>query len=382
MKKRENKKPLAAVVTNNDDDIYCFRKEIIESLIANGYDILISCPNGEKFKLMDGIEYIYDDPEIDRRGTNVIKDAKLFLHYFSMLKKYRPDVALTYTVKPNIYCGMAAHMLKIPVISNVTGLGSVIKKGRAMQMFIMSLFRLTLNHSFCVMFQNDTNMKFAAEHGIAVHNHKLIPGSGVNTDRFPLCPYPDGGDGISGDTVVFNYIGRILSEKGVDVYIEAAKRIKKKYPATQFNMLGFIEPTEQHYEKELAELEDQGIIKYHGSQADVRPFIAASHATVHPSMYGEGMSNVLLESASSGRPVITTENPGCAETMIDGETGIRFNGGDADSLVDAIEKFLAMPNDERRLMGVRGRDYMKKNFSRTIVAQAYIDKLSEIIKTK
>lgn len=380
MKKRERKKPLAAVVTNNDDDIYCFRKEIIEALIANGFDVLISCPNGEKFKLMDDIEYIYDDPEIDRRGTSVIKDAKLFLHYFSLMKKYRPDVALTYTVKPNIYCGAAAQLFKIPVISNVTGFGSVLNKGAVMRRFIMTLFKITLNRSYCVMFQNSANMRFAIENGIARLNYKLIPGSGVNTDRFPLCPYPDGGNGITGNTVVFNYIGRILREKGVDVYIEAAKRIKKKYPATQFNMLGFIEPTEAHYEKELAELEEQGIIKYFGSQPDVRPFIASSHATIHPSMYGEGMSNVLLESASSGRPVITTENPGCRETMIDGETGIRFKGNDADSLVAAVEKFLAMPNKERENMGVMGRAHIRINFSRKIVAQAYIDKLAEIIK--
>lgn len=379
MKKNERKKPLIALVTNNDDDVYCFRKEIIDSLIKNGYSVLISCPYGEKLKLIDDIEYIYDDPVIDRRGTSVTADAKLFFHYMSVLKKYRPDVVLTYTVKPNVYCGIASHFLKIPVISNVTGFGSVLQKSGMIRKFIMTLFKISFRRSACVMFQNSTNMRFAEESGMVKGGRLLIPGSGVNTDRFPFIKYPDGGDGINGGKVVFNYIGRILKEKGVDVYIEAAKRIKKKYPNTEFNMLGFIEPTEIHYEKELKELEKDGIIRYFGSQKDVRPFIALSHATIHPSMYGEGMSNVLLESASSGRPVITTDNPGCRETFIDSETGLLFKGGDADSLCNIIEKFLSMPNEARAEMGARGREYIKSNFSRDIVADAYLKKIGEIL---
>lgn len=379
MKKNERKKPLIALVTNNDDDVYCFRKEIIDSLIKNGYSVLISCPYGEKLKLIDDIEYIYDDPVIDRRGTSVTADAKLFFHYMSVLKKYRPDVVLTYTVKPNVYCGIASHFLKIPVISNVTGFGSVLQKSGMIRKFIMTLFKISFRRSECVMFQNSTNMRLAEESGMVKGGRLLIPGSGVNTDRFPFIKYPDGGDGINGGKVVFNYIGRILKEKGVDVYIEAAKRIKKKYPNTEFNMLGFIEPTEIHYEKELKELEKDGIIRYFGSQKDVRPFIALSHATIHPSMYGEGMSNVLLESASSGRPVITTDNPGCRETFIDSETGLLFKGGDADSLCNIIERFLSMPNEARAEMGARGREYIKSNFSRDIVADAYLKKIGEIL---
>ncbi len=379
MKKNERNKPLIALVTNNDDDVYCFRKEIIESLIENGYGVLISCPYGEKFKLMNDIEYIYDDPVIDRRGTSVMADAKLFFHYMSVLKKYRPDVVLTYTVKPNVYCGIASHLLDIPVISNVTGFGSVLQKSGTMRKFIMTLFKISFRRSECVMFQNSTNMRLAEETGMVKGARLLIPGSGVNTDRFPPMSYPDGGDGINGEKVVFNYIGRILKEKGVDVYIEAAKRIKKKYPNTEFNMLGFTEPTEIHYEKELKELEKDGVIRYFGSQGDVRPFIASSHATIHPSMYGEGMSNVLLESASSARPVISTNNPGCRETFIDGETGLLFEGGNADSLCEAIEIFLSTPNEKRKSMGEKGREYIKKNFSRTIVAGAYLDKIGDIL---
>ncbi len=379
MKKTDEKK-LIALLTNNDDDIYCFRKELIEEIIDAGYEMLISCPDGEKFELMKHLEYRYDNPYIDRRGTNIVADAKLFLHYFNLFRKNKPSVVLTYTAKPNVYAGIAAWLLGIPVISNVTGFGSVLNEGGFKQKLIMSLFRFSFRRSACVMFQNSTNMKLAEKSGMVKGEHRLIPGSGVNTDRYPLQPYPDGGDGKSGATIVFNYIGRILHDKGVDDYIEAAKRIKADYPNTEFNMLGFIEPTEIHYEKLLSELEEKGIIRYRGSQKDIKPFVTASHATIHPSTYGEGMSNVLLESASSGRPIISTDNPGCQETFIDGETGLIYHGGDVDALTERIVKFLSLPNDERKSMGEKGREYIKANFSRKKVIEAYLEKINELCK--
>ncbi len=376
----KNKKHLIALLTNNDDDIYCFRKELIEEIIDAGYEMLISCPDGEKFELMKHLEYRYDDPVIDRRGTNIVADAKLFLHYFKLFIKNKPSVVLTYTAKPNVYAGLAAYLLGIPVISNVTGFGSVLNEGGFKQKLIMSLFKFAFRRSACVMFQNSTNMKLAEESGMVKGEHKLIPGSGVNTDRYPLQPYPDGGDGKSGEKVVFNYIGRILHDKGVDDYIEAAKRIKAEYPNTEFNMLGFIEPTEIHYEKLLSELEEKGIIKYRGSQKDIKPFVTASHATIHPSTYGEGMSNVLLESASSGRPIISTDNPGCQETFIDSKTGLLYHGGDVDALCNQIKNFLALPNEERKAMGEKGREYIKSNFSREKVIEAYLEKIDNLCK--
>ncbi len=378
--KNKNEKKLVALLTNNDDDIYCFRKELIEDIIGAGYEMLISCPDGEKFELMRHIEYRYDDPVIDRRGTNIAADLKLFIHYFSLFVKNKPSVVLTYTAKPNVYAGLAAWLLRIPVISNVTGFGSVLNEGGLKQKLIMSLFKFSFRRSACVMFQNSTNMKLAEETGMVKGEHRLIPGSGVNTERYPLQPYPDGGDGKNGATVVFNYIGRILHDKGVDDYIEAAKIIKAEFPNTEFNMLGFIEPTEMHYEKLLSELEEKGIIKYRGSLKDIKPFVAASHATIHPSTYGEGMSNVLLESASSGRPVISTDNPGCRETFIDGETGLLYHGGDVDALCSQIRKFLSLSNEERKAMGEKGREYIKENFSRDIVIKAYLEKINSLCK--
>lgn len=373
------RKPLVALLTNNDDDIYCFRKELIEELIEEGYEVLVSCPNGPKFELMKNISFRYDNPVIDRRGTNIVADSKLFLHYKKLFKNEKPDVVLTYTAKPNVYASVAARTLGIPYINNVTGIGSVVNMSGIKKSFILWLFKLAYKGAACVMFQNETNMKRAIESGMIKGDYMLIPGSGVDLERYPLQDYPDGGDGITGEKIVFNYIGRVLHDKGVDDYIEAAKRIKKKYPNTEFNMIGFIEPTEYHYEKELAELGRRGIINYRGSQKDVRPWISRAHAIIHPSTYGEGMSNVLLENASSGRFLITTDNPGCQETVIDGKSGYVYHGGDIDALTQSIVKFLNLDNETRKVMGIRGRKHVEEKFSRKIVIDAYKKKIQSII---
>ncbi len=380
-------KPLVALLTNNDDDVYCFRLELIRAIIAAGYRMLISCPDGPKFEVMEeeGLrknrEFIYDDPPIDRRGTSVANDSRLMMHYGNLFRKYRPAVVLTYTAKPNVYASLVARLLHIPVINNVTGLGSVIHESGLKKTLIMALFKTAYRGSSCIMFQNSTNMQLAKDLGWVKGDYKLIPGSGVALDRYPVQEYPDGGNGLEGEPVVFNYMGRIMHDKGVDDYIEAAKRIRARYPKTEFNMLGFIEPTENHYEAELAELEKQGIVYYRGSQKDVRPWIKRAHAIIHPSTYGEGMSNVLLENAASGRLIITTDNPGCRETVDDGISGFIYHGGNVDELVQKIEIVVhEMPNSARKQMGLEGRKKMEKEFSREVVIRAYLTKIKELTR--
>ena len=378
-------KLLIALLTNNDDDVYCFRLELIQAILNAGYRMLISCPDGPKFEVMNenGLrknqEFIYDDPPIDRRGTSVVNDGKLIMHYWKLFKKHKPAVVLTYTAKPNVYASLVAYQLHIPVINNVTGLGSVVNESGLKKKLIMALFKTAYRCSACIMFQNSTNMKLAKELGWVKGDCRLIPGSGVALERYPVQDYPDGGNGLEGKPVIFNYIGRILKDKGVDDYIEAARRIKKKYPKTEFNMLGFIEPTESHYENELEELGKQGIVLYRGSQKDVKPWIKRAHAIIHPSIYGEGMSNVLLENASSGRLIITTDNPGCQETVNDYISGFIYHGGDVDALVQKIETVVHdMPNSARKQMGLEGRKKVEKEFSREDVIKAYLGKIKEL----
>ena len=379
------KKPLIALFTNNDDDVYCFRLELLQAIRDAGYPLMISCPDGPKFEVLEkegfkkNVDFIYDDPDIDRRGTNILNDVKLAAHYFKVLKKYRPAVLLSYTAKPNVYAGLSAKLLGIPVITNLTGWGSVIMQKGIKKFIAMQLFKIAFRNSSCLMFQNATNQRKAKKSGMVKGRYRLIPGSGVALNRFEIQPYPAGGDGVSGETVVFNYIGRVLHDKGVDDYIEAARRIRKKYPNTEFNMLGFIEPTEMHYEKDLKELGEQGIVHYRGSQKDVRPWVARSHCIIHPSTYGEGMSNVLLENAASARPIITTDNPGCKEAVDDEKSGFIYHGGDVDALVKKIEAFLSLPNEERKDMGLAGRRKMEKEFDRKIVIKAYLKMIAYLV---
>lgn len=381
-------KALIALLTNNDDDVYCFRLELIRAMMDAGFRVLISCPDGPKFDVMEEMglrknqEFIYDDPPIDRRGTSVKKDYNLMQHYKKLFKEHRPAVILTYTAKPNVYASLIAHKLHIPVINNVTGLGSIVNTSGLKKKFIMWLFKKAYRSSACIMFQNSTNMELAKKLGWVKGDSKLIPGSGVDLKRYPVQDYPEGGNGLEGETVVFNYIGRILHDKGVDDYIAAAKRIKEKYPNTEFNMLGFIEPTESHYENELKQLGEEGLVFYRGSQKDVKPWIKRAHGIIHPSTYGEGMSNVLLENASSGRLIITTDNPGCMETVNDGVTGFIYHGGNVDELVAKIETVVhEMTNDERKTMGLEGRKKIEKEFSREIVIDAYLGKIKELTES-
>lgn len=375
-------KPLVAVLTNHDDDIYCFRLELLQAILAEGYELLISCPDGPKFDLMEqryglkkGRDFRYDDPPIDRRGTSPLRDAKLFRHYFTLFQQNRPSVILTYTAKPNVYACFAAKLLRIPVISNVTGLGSVARMKGVKRFLVMRLFRKAFRLSDHIMFQNAENMRFALEQGFVKGDYQLIPGSGVSLERFPLLNYPEGGDGITGAPVVLNYMGRILREKGVDDYLEAAQRIRAKFPNTEFNLIGFIEPTEAHYRDRIADLERQGIVVYRGQQEDVLPWIKRAHAIIHPSMYGEGMSNVLLENAACGRPIITTDNPGCRETVDDGVSGFIYHGGDINALVSFIELFLKMTNNDRKQAGLKGRNKIAGEFDRKIVVQEYLNSI-------
>lgn len=347
--------------------------------------MLISCPDGTKFDIMEEIglrknfEFIYDNPPIDRRGTSIKKDSILMLHYFRLLKKYKPAVVLAYTAKPNVYGGLIAHKLHIPVINNVTGLGSIVNETGLKKAFIMKLFKTAYRSSGCIMFQNSTNMELAKKLGWIKGDYKLIPGSGVALDRYPVQDYPEGGNGIDGEPVVFNYIGRVLHDKGVDDYIEVAKRIKATYPRTEFNMLGFIEPTEKHYESILEELGKKEIVMYRGSQKDVKPWIRKSHAIIHPSTYGEGMSNVLLENASSGRLIITTDNPGCRETVDDGVSGFIYHGGNLTALENIIKHVVHdLSNDCRKKMGLEGRKKVESEFSREVVIEAYLRKIVEL----
>ena len=358
------------VLTNNIGGLHCFRKEVMKAIVDTGLEVYISEPDDDVrvdyFKSI-GCHIIKTD--FNRRGMNPIADMKLMLQYRCMIKKLKPVAVLTYTIKPNIYGGVACRLTKTPQLANVTGLGDAMENGGWLQKMIVGLYRIGIGKARRVFFQNSNNRETCIRLGIADEHSKLLPGSGVSLQHHTCQSYPKDDDKIK-----FLYIGRLLKDKGIEEYFAAAKAIKKKYPDTEFQVLGKIEGS---YQLQLAELARVGVIDYLGVTTDVRPFIGGVHCTVMPS-YHEGMSNVNLESAANGRPVITTNVPGCRETIDDGETGFLVEAKSTESLIDAIERFLALPYNQKQLMGQMARKKVEREFDRQIVVDAYLKEIKSI----
>ncbi|MCT4478540.1 glycosyltransferase family 4 protein [Peribacillus frigoritolerans] len=356
------------ILANNDVGLYKFRKELIKELVKEN-EVYISLPNGEFISELIELGCTFIDTAINRRGTNPITDLKLILNYRRIIKDIKPDLVLTYTIKPNVYGGLACRMSGITTIANITGLGSAVENGGILQKITLFLYKVSLKKAKCVFFQNKENQEFILKKKIISGNHRLIPGSGVNLDYYSLLDYP------SDKTINFLFIARVMKEKGIDQYLEAADYIRGKYPNTVFHILGFCEDA---YEDKLIEMQAKGIIKYHGMQSDVREFHKISHCTIHPTYYPEGMSNVLLESAACGRPIITTNRSGCREIVVDSMNGYIMKERNSQNLINKIERFLDLDHESKRQMGLAGRKKVENEFDRSIVIEAYYSEIKKI----
>lgn len=359
------------ILANFGMGLYKFRKELLESLIKENHEVYISLPNDEYVPIFKKIGCKFIDTSLDRRGTNPIKDIWLMFNYVKILKRIKPDVVLTYTIKPNVYGGIACRITNTPYITNITGLGTAVENKGFVQKITLLLYKLGIKKSSCVFFQNKTNQSFFFDRGIIKGSARLIPGSGVNLEQHPFEKYLEADDRIK-----FLFIGRIMKAKGIDELLIAAKKIKEKYPNVHFDIIGGSE--EDHYTQQLIELNKLGIINYHGQQDNVHSFIKQSHATVLPS-YHEGLANVLLESASSGRPVLASRVPGCMETFDEGVSGLGFEVKSDKELIRALEKFIRLPYDKKLEMGIAGRKKMETEFDRNIVINAYIEEIKNAI---
>lgn len=358
------------ILTNNIGGLHSFRKEVVKAICDACYKVYISTPDNnaiaDYFREI-GCKIIVT--EFDRRGVNPLADFKLMMRYRKLMKRLKPVAVLTYTIKPNIYGGMAARLCRVPQLANVTGLGDAVENGGWMQKLTISLYKMGLGKARRIFFQNESNRNFGIRMGIADDSSILLPGSGVNLQHHTYQEYP-----VEEGRIRFLYIGRLLKDKGAEELFEAAKAIKAKYPQTEFQIVGNVEGD---YQKQLDELVADGIVRFLGLQADVRPFIGAVECTIMPS-YHEGMSNVNLESAANGRPVITTNVPGCKETVDDGKTGFVIEAKSAKSLEDAIERFIALPYNQKVLMGREGRKKVEREFDRKIVVDAYLNEIMKV----
>lgn len=354
------------ILANDSIYVYNLRLELIERFISEGYKVFIASEYGDRVKDLEKIGCKHFKVNISRHGMNPVEDLALLAEYKKIVNEICPDVVLSYNIKPNIYGAIACKAKNIPCIANITGLGTAVENKSIVQSIIVLMYKYAFSKVKKVFFQNSENMQFFMDKKIAVGKHDLLPGSGVNLQKFVPLEYP------CSEKIEFTFIARIMKEKGIDQYLEAAEYIKKKYPNTVFHVCGFCE---QAYEERLKDLSDKGVITYHGLVKDIKTILKNVHCTVHPTYYPEGMSNVLLESCASARPIITTNRSGCREIVDDGVNGYVCRQQDSKDLIEKIEKFISLSHDEKKKMGENGRQKVEKEFDRQIVVQKYMDSI-------
>lgn len=358
------------ILTNNFSGLHSFRKEVVKALRDAGHEVAISAPFDSKREFFEEIGCSLIDTQFNRKGKNPMKDFWLTLNYRKLLKIVKPDAVLSYTIKPNLYGGMACQLCGVPQIANITGLGSAVENPGWLQILTIQLYRIGLRKARVVFFQNKANMQFCQKHGMVKGQQKLIPGSGVNLQYHSFQEYPS-----QNEPLRFIFISRLLREKGIEEYLFAAQNIKEKYPNIEFHVLG---ACEDDYAALMEQMHKDGVVIYHGNQLDVRPYIGQSCCTVHPSYYPEGMSNVLLESCAAGRPIITTDRPGCGEIVEDGVNGFLVKQKDGHDVAQKIEQFINLSHEQKRNMGLAARRKVEREFDRQIVVNAYLNEINLI----
>lgn len=357
------------VLTNSSGGLYDFRNEFVKALVEEN-QVFISMPDDTKEKelMEEGCQII--KTSINRRGVNPIEDLKLYRTYRNMMKELKPDLVVTYTIKPNVYGGFCAGRMKIPYISTITGLGGAFDRTGIFLQLIIHMYRAGMKKASCVFFQNEENKGIFQKFGIHGQKEKLVMGSGVNLERHVFEEYPDR------DETHFLFVGRVMKERGILEFIEAAKKLHSD--KVHFDILGYCD---EDYQNLLDELEQQGILHQLGFHTEVHPYLADASAIVIASFH-EGMSNALIEAAATGRPVIASNISGCLEAFEEGKTGFGFTPGKPEELIQAMEKFLELPYEKRAQMGQEARKKMEKEFDRKLVTASYMDEVYRILGKK
>lgn len=357
------------ILSNNAGGLYSFRKEVLTAL--NEENEVSFCVPYTRYadKLADlGLRFIMCDV-LKRRSTNPISDLKLLSFYKRLLDREKPDMVLTYTIKPNSYGGMVCASKKIPYIANVTGIGTSIDNGGLLSFISKTMYKKGLKNAHCVFFQNRSNHDLFVREKLTRGKTTVIPGSGVNLNEHCAEPYPDDSDGVR-----FMFAGRVMKDKGIDELIAAFMAVKAEFPNAYLDICG---PYEENYAKLFNSFDkDSGII-YHGPQSDIHSFYKRTHCVVLPS-YHEGTSNVMLEASATARPVITTRVPGCVETFDEGRTGFGCEAKSVESLARALRSVMSISNARREEMGLAARAKMEREYDRSIVVQAYLDEVQSL----
>jgi glycosyltransferase involved in cell wall biosynthesis len=357
-----------ALVCNTAWAIHTYRRGVLRMLAESGADITILAPRDRTFEPLTAMGCRCVELPVASKGTSPFDDLVTLRALYREYRASRPDIVFHYTIKPNIYGSLAAKLAGVPSIAVTTGLGYVfIQKSRTAEI-AKRLYRFAFRFPREVWFLNrDDRAAFLDQH-LLVHPERarLLHGEGVDLDEYPLSPKAPSG------SFIFILIGRLLWDKGVAEYVEAARRLRKKYPHVRFQMLGpvGVDNPSAITRAEVEAWQAEGVIEYLGEANDVRPHIAAADCVVLPS-YREGVPRTLMEASAMGRPIVATDVPGCREVVEDGVTGLMCRVKDADSLAAALERMLGSSEAERREMGLRGRAKVAREFDEKMVVERY-----------
>ena len=364
-------KPKVIIITNSIWYTVNFRLNLAKKLKENGFDIIAAAPSGtgnESLLKELGVQFVH--LPVDGKGANPLFDLIYFLRLLKVLYTHRPSICLSFTIKPNIYGGLACKILGVRSVHNISGLGTTFIKTNWITGIVKGLYKISLKFSTKVFFQNVEDLELFVNTGLVEKNiTELLPGSGVDTEWFaPI-------DTKYSKNVPFRFLlsARLLWDKGVGEYVEAARLLHSESRSCEFQLLGFTDFANRTAisKKDIQQWEQEGVIKFLGSADDVRPFIANADCIVLPS-YREGTPRALLEAASMCKPIITTNSIGCYNTIEDGVTGLLCNARDHFELAEKMRQMCSLSRSMRIRMGRKGREKMIKEYSEAFVLNKYI----------
>lgn len=354
------------IATNHSYMLYQFRRELIAKL-AESNDIVLSMPFVGREDDFKALGYKCINIDIDRRGINPLTDIKLIFQYIKLLKSEKPDKVITYSIKPNIYLGSVCKLMKVPYYANVQGLGTAFQS-KKLAAVVTFMYKFALSKAKTVFFENTANAKVFTDRKILPESKiKILNGAGVNLEYYSYS------DIEKSDVTKFLFIGRIMKEKGVDELFSAFTKLKSEFgDKVSLDIVGFFE---DEYKETVENLSAKRIINFYGFQTDARPFYKNADCVVLPS-YHEGLSNVLLEAAATGRPVITSDIPGCKETVDDEKTGFLVKVKDSDDLYEKMKIFAQLSQSEKNEIGKSARNKIEKEFDKKIVVKQTTDSIN------
>lgn len=370
-----NKKMKIAIVANTSWYVYNFRKELISELLKNGHQVVTVAPvymDEYSQKLID-MGCTHFNVNMDNKGTNPVKDIATFFSFISIYKKAKPDMIFHFTIKPNIYGTLAAKFLNIPCINNISGLGTLFIKEGFATLVAKILYKISQNHPKHIFFQNNEDHEHFMKLGLVKkEKSSVLPGSGVDTVRFSPRE-KEQNDG----KFVFLLIARMLKDKGIVEFVKAAEIVKSTCNYCEFQLLGFMDEKDKNgvTKKEMSDWIKDGAIKYLGVSNSVENHLAEADCFVLPSFYKEGTPRSLLEAASMGKPLITTDTPGCRNVLIDNENGYFCKVKDSDDLAQKMMKMVELPHDQIKKMGERSRRLIIEKFDVKLVIWEYLKRV-------